>query len=76
MSLKMIFLTQEEDIIVNLTGRSYSTGNFIFQLDEKCKFINARNLISNATLYNDIDYSEKDTDIGTVKFATIQVSLK
>ena len=76
MSLKMLFLTFNEDIIKNLTGDSHSTGEFISKVDEKCKIINNGKIIGSETLFNELVYIEKDTDIGTVKLTTIQVSLK
>lgn len=76
MSLKMLFLTYNENILEKLTGTTYSTGDFINQLDKKCKISNAGNLIDSEALYNALEYTEKDTDIGTIQLATIQISLK
>lgn len=76
MSLKMIFLTYREDIIEYLTGESHSTGEFIQQVDKKCKIVNNGKIIDSETLYKELNYTEKETDIGIVQLATIQVSLK
>ncbi len=76
MSIKMLFLTFNEDVIKNLTGESHSTGEFITKVDEKCIIVNNGKIISIKILYNELDYIERDTDIDTVKLATIQISLK
>ncbi len=76
MSLKLLFLTYKVDIIEVLTGESHSTGDFITQVDKKCKIVNNDKIIESDTIYNNLEYSVRETDIGTVQIATIQVSLK
>ena len=51
MSLKMLFLTYNEDIIQNLSGESHSIGDLITKIDIKCRIINNGKLIDSETKY-------------------------
>ncbi len=73
MSLQIIFLTYNVHFIEYLSRSASSKLEFVTHIDDKCNFTNSGKIIDSNTVYNKLEYSERETDEGTVRLATINV---
>ncbi len=76
MSLQIIFLTYNVHFIEYLSRSANSRIEFVTYIDEKCKITNNGKIINSNTVYNELEFTEHETDEGTVHLATIQILKK
>jgi hypothetical protein len=76
MPIYMILMENYEDAIKVITNRSSKIVDFPRLLDIHCLMMNAGKIISGEKKFSELEYEEKETDIGTVKLVTIQISPK